>query len=235
MQLTLSSKRVGRLLTLSVTLLIVAHGCAMFSSYVLGHGNLLGLVPAFDLSEERNIPTLYSTLTLLACSVLLFLVGRTTPAPARNRPAHWYGLAAIFMFLAADEFMEIHEKVGEGIRTVHETEGLLYYAWIIPYALMLVVLGVAYGGFVRRLPSPTRNRFLLAGATYVTGAMGFEALGGNEVFERGSDTHTYLVFSTLEESFEMIGIAIFLVSLVAYLGKERAEIVVRFATTRSGS
>lgn len=239
--LSLDSKRVTKWLVTCITGLAVAHVGAMLVYYGLEPevpNRLADLyarsICLFDLSEESNLPTFYATSTLLVCSALLLLIARLTPPASENRPLHWSGLSAIFAFLAADEFTQLHETLTVPFRVTLQTEGLLYYAWILPYGVALAALALIYSGFLKRLPPGTRNRFVLAGVVFVTGAVGFEALGGREDAANGWDTLAYLAYSTLEELLEMIGVAIFLVALVQYLESIRGSVELHFTPSGPG-
>ena len=135
----------------------------MIMKHGFGLGRLLGLSRLFNMRYEYNIPTLYAILTLFLCACILFLVGKTTPAGASNKPRYWYGLAVIFLFLCADEYMQIHESTGRLVTRIHPTEGIFYYAWVIPYAVLVGVFVLSYLGFLLRLPARFRIRFVLAG------------------------------------------------------------------------
>lgn len=53
---------------------------------------------------------------------------------------------------------------------------MLYFAWVIPYAVFAVVVAVAFVRFLGHLPSRTRLGFLVSGGLYVSGALGLELL-----------------------------------------------------------
>jgi hypothetical protein len=68
-----------------------------------------------------------------------------------------------------------------------------------------------------------RNRIFLSGAIFVTGAIGFEILGSG-IDERLGETAiltnlSYQIFMTTEESLEMLGIVMFIHTLLSYLNQ----------------
>lgn len=65
-----------------------------------------------------------------------------------------------------------------------------------------------------------RNLFAISGTTFVTGAIGFELLGGRQAFLYGRDNLTFAFLYTCEESLEMVGIGIFIYALLIYLAKQ---------------
>ena len=114
--------------------------------------------------------------------------------------------------------------------------GYLHFAWIIPALCCLVVLGVYIRRFLFDLPNKTRWLFLIAGAVYVGGAVGMEAIGSNIfVTNWGKKTMAYRLWATLEESFEMLGLIIFFYALLNYVAQNMPEVVFSVKESRSRS
>ena len=62
--------------------------------------------------------------------------------------------------------------------------------------------------------------FVLSGAVYVGGALGFELLGGWYASSEGVGNIQYAIITTFEELFEMLGIVFFIYSLLTYIKSE---------------
>jgi hypothetical protein len=219
-EIFLEPKKVTRFFGTIVILLTLAHLAAQFSIYVLGYDNIFGLIPMFSLNAEENIPALYATFSLLFCSVLLAIIATGKKRTGGGFFWHWAGLSAIFLFLSIDESLSLHESSTVPLRKALDTSGPLFYAWIIPYSLVGLVLLGAYLRFLAHLPRTTRNLFITAAVLYVTGAMVFEIPGGiyDELF--GRHNPVYSLISTVEELLEMGGILIFIYALSAYISAE---------------
>ena len=74
------------------------------------------------------------------------------------------------------------------------TTGALHFGWVIPAAILVLVLFLAFLGFLRRLHhlSPrTARRFVLAGALYVTGAVACDIPLGWWTSVHGDDNFVY--------------------------------------------
>jgi hypothetical protein len=99
--------------------------------------------------------------------------------------------------------------------------GLLYFAWVVPYALVLTAFGILYLPFVWALPPQSRVLFVAAGIVFVSGAMGMELLGGREL-ERYGGTLLYAMYYTIEEAMEMGGILLFIYALLDYIATHAA-------------
>jgi hypothetical protein len=220
MEILFEPKKVTRFFGAIVILLALAHLAAQFSIYVLGYDNLFGLVHLFSLNAEENIPALYSTISLLFCAILLALIAVGTKATGGRYTLHWAFLSLVFIFLSMDEALSFHESSTVPLRKSLNTSGVLFYAWIIPYALAVLVLFLVYLRFLLNLNRQTRNHFFLAGLIYVSGAMLFEIPGGiyDEAF--GRHTPVYALISTVEELLEMGGILLFIYALTSYLSAE---------------
>jgi len=138
----------------------------------------------------------------------------------------WLWLAAIFVFLSLDEMLSIREHLIEPVRDIFETSGLLFYAWVIPYGIALVLFIMAYSTFLLELPKNIMVLFLVSGTIFVSGAIGFELLGGNKKSLPGDNSLLYSVFYTCEEFLEMLGIAVFIYTLLSYIGEHFEHITV---------
>ena len=121
------------------------------------------------------------------------------------------------MFLSIDEIASIHERFVNPTKETFKTSGLLYYAWIIPYGIGLIGFIIVYSKFLFELPKDTMVLFLVSGFTFIAGAIGFEMLGGRQDELYGNRNILYSFYYTCEESLEMIGIAIFIYTLLSYM------------------
>ena len=192
-----------RALLLVFFLLLIAHAAMLFSTHFLGHGRLYGIVKLFNFNAEQNIPTLFSVMLLLFNSLLFHLNYRNNILAGNN--GGWRILSVAFIFLAIDEFSSIHEMLTDPSRALFHASGFLYFAWVIPYAILLGLLAITMAPLMFKLPRPFLFRYVLAGGLYVGGAVGFELLGGRYVESNGHD-FAYSLLTTAEESLEMLGL-----------------------------
>ncbi|WP_437591983.1 hypothetical protein [Sorangium sp. So ce1000] len=171
-----------------------------------------GVVPLFSLSYEQNVPTWYASSLLLVCSLTLAVIA-VGARRAGGFVKHWWGLSAAFLYISLDEAIEIHEAASSWL----DLGGVLYFSWVIPAAVVVAVFAVAYLPFLSHLPRDTRNRFLLSGGIYVTGALLLELPLGYWTERAGSDNLIYALIDFVEESLELLGVNLFLLSLVDHL------------------
>jgi hypothetical protein len=219
MTFELQPKNILKLLLSLILFLLLANIIGITSRIYFNHGSVYGLVPLFDFNTEKNIPTLFSSINLLITSVLLSIIASHHRKLEKNY-IQWAILSAIFFFLAIDETNSIHEKLGLPTRKLLGTSGVLYYAWVIPYFVALIAFVIAYFKFLLHLPKNIMFLFLISGFTFVSGAIGFEMLGGWQAELHGNKGILYSFFYTCEELLEMAGIAIFIYTLFTYMVNE---------------
>ncbi|RUR83400.1 hypothetical protein ACF3DV_15570 [Chlorogloeopsis fritschii PCC 9212] len=171
----------------------------------------------FNVDEETNIPSLYSAYALLVCSILLFLIASAKKIAGEAYISHWKSLSFIFMALSLDEFMSFHERLIEPLQNSLNTSGFLYYAWVIPGTIFVLIFLLAFLRFITTLPTKIKRLFIIAGTIYVSGAIGMEMLGGYYTNLYGEKNIIYAILTTIEEFLEMLGIVIFIYALMSYI------------------
>lgn len=197
----------------------------------------------FRLDKEMNVPTLFSTLLLLVSSALLMLLWYGTRIRGTHTSAFWLLLAAIFAFLAVDEFVKVHELLIDPVRAGLGTSGALRFAWVIPYGVGVFVLGLACLRFLFGLLPEVRWRIIAGGCLYVSGALAMEMAGSYYVDMRGYPYGslevdydlTYGIITTIEEFLEMVGIIVFIEALLLACKNYLQEINVTIKRTQSVS
>src|SRR5687768_10691343 len=93
-------------------LLATAHSVAIILTLGLGYDPRI--VRTFHLNEERSFSTIYSAALLSGSAVLLLILAFAARKRGGNqaRDARWWGgLAAMFVFMATDEALGIHESL----------------------------------------------------------------------------------------------------------------------------
>ncbi|MGH9373863.1 MAG: hypothetical protein ACRD15_20295, partial [Vicinamibacterales bacterium] len=202
----------------SVLILLIAHFAIGYLRYRAGHDHLLGLNRMFDLLREANVPTWYSSSTLLACSVLLVSIARAAQSKSAGLVWHWYGLAMLLAYMSMDEAALIHETVQRQLRAGYQPEDAFYsVATILFPAFLVLAVGIAYLRFLTRLPRRTMMLFLAAAAIFVSGALLMDFVGELHKNERGEANMTYAMLTGFEEALEMVGVLVFLYGLLDYL------------------
>ena len=204
---------VQRWLGLITAALLIAHVITQVGIY--GFGADKHWLDVLNMDRELNLPTLFSTLILLAAAVLL---RRLSGVPGNEASADWTLLSRIFGFLAVDEALQIHEiLILPGLR--HQVHPALASTWVIPYSLIALGLLWRLRHFLTSLANATSSRFLRAGAVYVMGAVGMEMVGSFAVRSGLIRLHSfwYGAITGVEESLELLGLILFLHALMREL------------------
>lgn len=232
LDITLQPKKVALAFFWVVMALTLIHSIVLFLYFYLQDEEVFGLVYIFDFDIEGNVPTLYSAVALLFCAALLAIIARSNQKKDGRWRNYWLGLAVVFLFLAVDEGVGLHEYLSDIFEKFMEAEGLLYFLWVVPYGVATAIAGLIYLRFVLNLPKPTRALFVTAGAIFLTGAVGIEMLSAREVDQHSVYTITYCLLYTVEELFEMLGIVLFIYALLSYIAQEsgRLSIIVESAS-----
>jgi hypothetical protein len=137
---------------LSVVLFLVSADIAgQVSTYFFGHERLLGFVKLFDLNREGNIPSWYSSITLLLCAFLLANIASLKKGFPYS--SHWKALSLIFVYLSVDESAELHEKWNYLMKPFIHSSGVLYAPWVVPGSIFVVIVLISYVKFLSHLPS----------------------------------------------------------------------------------
>jgi hypothetical protein len=180
-----------------------------------------------DLNHEESISNWYSSIALLFCGLLLVAIALTARMRHSRFSIRWAVLAAIFVFLAMDEVIQVHEIFGQLSVAVGDPTG--YILWTVPYGLFAIAVLAAYVPWLRHLPRRTMRMVLAAGVIYVGGAIGLEAVGA-------ALEHVPIALQLevmVEEFCEMLGVAVFALALVEYLVDYAGEIVIGFGAVRA--
>ena len=173
------------------------------------------LRPFFDLDGEKSIPTWFSTIQLFAVGALLFLAAANNRQELYLASAGLYIAGLVFVFLSADEAVQIHENLTYMSRDAGLSELSFighWGAWIVAYAV-LGLIGLAFGA--RHLWALWRNFRPIAvwgmvGAfIFFLGAVGFEI--ASFPFRNSAEAETIeLSAIAIEEFLEMLGVTIIL-------------------------
>ena len=193
-------------------------------------GIMTSLIDLFSVNSEESIPTWYSTLVLFFSAILLAFIAAMKQKDQEPYRYYWVGLAFIFLYLSMDEGAAIHEIFSDPLQVTFNTTGYLAFGWQIAFVPLLLLFVLLYFRFLLHLPPRIRNLFIVAGLLYVGGAVIVEAISANRWYVDGGVSFSYLAIATVEESFEMLGITIFIFALLTYIVAYQYMAVIDFST-----
>lgn len=224
--LNFDPKKSARVLAWTAAGFSAAYAASRVLVFRFGFGPERRLSAFFDLGAEGNLPALFGGGLLLIAAALLAVAARGEHDRGRAAGA-WRWLSSIFLFLALDEWLAIHEGLIKPVRALLQTDGIFRFAWVIPYGILTGAVGLSCLGLLRRLPARTRNLFLASGAIYVGGALGCEMLGGLIEQRLGRHSPAFALEVLVEESLEMGGAILFIYAVAAYIRDELSGLSVR--------
>jgi hypothetical protein len=230
-KLSVSPQKIALVLIACVLFLTLANLVGQYYKDLAADNEfLLKVIGKFDLDFERNsVPTWYQSATLLLSSFLLALIALVRQSEDDKDFRYWGVLSAIFLYLSLDEAVSIHEQLTMPLRTNFELGGIFYLSWVIPAAVFLIIFFFVFLKFLLRLPVRTRNLMIAAGGIFVLGAVGVEMVGGNYLYLTNDlpskvNDYRYVLITTVEELLEMLGITLFIYTLVKHLVEPEAVV-----------
>ena len=228
---------VARVLGAVALFFVVLSTAGQLVKYLTGHDELMGLLSLTYVDDEWNLPTLFSVLLLALASLVLAVVSVLARRQKDRDSWRWALLCFGFLYLAFDEGLALHERLGVPLRALlgqsGKSEPTSYL--VIRGLIAAVVLGLLFFGFLRRLPARTRFAFLLGGALYLGGAVVVDALGVKWVVAHTEQNLTFVFIATVEESCEMAGVIVFIYALLRYLADTYGEVRFLLGERREGS
>ena len=200
--------------------LLVAHIIVQVGIYVFGAEK--HWLDSLNMDRELNLPTLFSTALLLMAALLMQRLGQSSD---RIDAQDWRLLSKIFIFLALDEALQIHEiLIIPGLR--HQVHPALASTWVMPYAVLALILLWRFRRFLGSISRATASRLLRSGAVYIGGAIGMEMIGSFAVRSSLIRLHSpwYGAITGLEEALELVGIILLIDALLRALLDQRKSI-----------
>jgi hypothetical protein len=199
------------LIGLTVVLVVLS---VVLSIYHYMFSNLGYIRFLFDLDSEWNIPTRFASELLVVAALLFFIVYRIKNKTKDKYRYHWFVLALIFLLMALDESVMLHEQTSQFLRG---SFGNLYFAWVIPGAIFVLVFTIAYLKFFFSLESRWKKLFFFSAFIFVSGALGMEVIGNYYQAAAGQDNLTYAMLTNFEELLEFAGVVLLIYGLTTYL------------------
>jgi len=258
MVLPIYVKKIVRALIIAVLIITLVSFVARVAMYMWGQEGYLQPLRIFDVGEERSIPTWFESILFVLCSILLAVIAVAKRGRNDRYSLHWSFLSIILLLLSVDEVASIHEAIGQqSQRLLHSATGFtpggaIKFFWVVPGAIFVFIVLVAYLRFLADLPRNTRYSFLFAGALFVLGALGLEMLSAQVSsssesianffgMELGLSQHSGSAIPKImiglqtcfEEMFEMLGLTAFVYALLAYISSYVEDISVRVRIDKS--
>ena len=204
------AKRIALDLIIIASLVTIASIAGQMIKYFTPYYHYLDfLIVEFFLDSELNLPTYFQASMLLLSGILLAIKAQQVKKGKGKFVFHWQLLSLVFVYLACDEVLQIHEMLSEPTHELFHTSGAFFFAWYIPVIPVLFLLGLYYLKFILALPNRYKIGYIISGTAYLLGVIGFEIIGSAFGYEYGLGNFPYTMISTLEEVVEMTGLILF--------------------------
>jgi hypothetical protein len=249
MVLAIYVKKIVWAMIIAVLIITLISFAARVAMYMWGVEGYLQPLRIFDVGEERSIPTWFESIQFLLCSMLLAVIAVAKKRRSDRYSLHWGVLSVILLLLSLDEVASIHEAIGQQSENLlHSVTGLtpggaIKFFWVVPGAILALIVLLAYLRFLADLPRSTRRSFLFAGALFVLGALGLEMLSAQvssssegiaNLFGSAIPKIMIGLQTCVEEMFEMLGLTAFVYALLAYISSYAEDISVRVRIDKTG-
>jgi hypothetical protein len=164
-----------------------------------------------------NLPAVYSSLLLGCAGAVLLIIAYLKIRQRAKFRFQWLGLSLIFFYLAFDELLAIHEDLGYLADEYFGKQNLVIQDWAYAGIVIVLFFTLLYWPFFNHLPPGHKTRFFISAALYIGGFLGVEIIGSIYEIRYGIQDIPYLIFTTTEETLEMVGVIYFIHTLLVYL------------------
>lgn len=173
----------------------------------------------FDVGREINIPAWFSAGLWLSAGILAGYFARH----ASRHSNAWRLFSIVCVFFSIDETLELHERLDViGNELSKHLPMQLGFTWVIPGAIIAVLIVLALLRMVLMLPRTARTGLFIAGVIFIGGGVGVESLSG--MFIQGEALPwQFFLLTLVEETMEMTGIALTVASLVHLVAYQHSD------------
>ncbi len=223
------------LMVLLVGALFLATTSAIIDLAIVANGGkenastlMTDLSDLFEIYGEGNLTSLFSTGILLIAGLLLLMISAFAHQNKMDSCRQWLVLGLIFILLSIDESVSLHERLGTiGANLLNiEDPTVANYMWLIPGGIFALLVAIGYTRFIINLPKRTEYLVIIAGATFVAGAVLVEIVEGVIASLYSFDSPLIRVSAQIEESLELLGVIVLIYALLDYLAQQLPNVSV---------
>jgi len=177
-----------------------------------------------NVDAEGNAPTWFASMLLFSCALTAFAIHLRVDETKAQRA--WLGFSGLAAFVSVDEAASLHEQLGQPVRDLLGTSGLLYFSWVLVAIPAIVFFAIALRPVLGPLLRTERSWFLGSLGLLISGAIIGEMFSGLAVEDQESPA--YIIITHFEEGLEFAGAVATLYSLLRILtrlssGQQRRE------------
>lgn len=177
-----------------------------------------------NVTYEMNLPTYYSSFLLGLAGCILCVIAYKKIRQGAKFSFQWLCLSIVFFSLAIDEFRARHEGLGYLADEYFGEDNLIIQDWAYAGIVIVVLVALFFLPLFNHLSPGHKLRFFISAALYVGGFLGVEIIGSIYEIRYGIQDIPYLLFTTVEETLEMVGVIYFINTLMIYLEEIKGKI-----------
>lgn len=197
-----------------------------YNRYVLDGTNARRLYALFNMDWEGNIPTVFSAIELFCSALLLFALCKSENHYGGQWRFHYRSLGIGFLFLSCDEVLKLHERLSDIIARYLHTKSLLTLGTVLLALVSMPLIGVFFWRWLLALPRRIALVMILSAVIYLAGVVGMEVVSIGYAKVQGTKANLmYQMLAIIEETLEMIGIAIFNYALLELLLWQKRQVL----------
>ncbi|CAN5763533.1 hypothetical protein BH23CHL2_BH23CHL2_01550 [soil metagenome] len=125
----------------------------------------------------------------------------------------------------------VHEHAIVPLRERFGFGGPLFFAWVVPAAIVVAILTAVSVRFVFRQPSRIGRLLILAAGLYLAGALVLEMAGGWWSESRGPDNLAYQSITSVEELLEFVGASTYILAMMHILAERQDRVELTFTSS----
>jgi len=206
-------------------ILVAADALGIVVSHLRGGYHRMSI---FNVDQGGNAPAYYFAVLILLLAGLLAVVSTARRAAGERDRPYWTGLAVLALCFSVDEAVGIHDRLAEYAgRILRIPVAVWTYAWVAPYAALMIIVVVIYFRFFMSLRRRIRFLMGLAFAVYVAGAIVAESIGGYFARTMSMRSAPYQLMTTLEWALEVAGVLVAIYAVMTYIDEELGGLELR--------
>jgi hypothetical protein len=157
LDLSIDLGRAVRLLSVVIATLVATATIVTIVTHRLeasNHHELAQLINRFDLGFEPSVPNWYSSVNLMACSILVAVIARAKETRRDRWVGSWRVMAFLFALLAVGKGVRLNEIVNRAVYSFVDSQERFYTPWVFA---ILDELGSSLGDTVCHCRFPVHS------------------------------------------------------------------------------
>lgn len=140
----------------------------------------------------------------------------------RDYRKSWAAVTVLCFYFSLDETVRLHEHLNLLLTDFGQRLPVATFVWVIPGALIAMLIAGLLLRMVLSLPQTSRNGLLAGGAVFVLGSLGLEVIEGFIYYGQGNN-NIFVALGIVEETLEMTGVALAIAAMLHLIEWRRMD------------